>query len=350
MQNHEIIESILAKYHIDNIDFDVYVIADAQVQTIKESDNRICHADESEFFSRTEFAEIASALFNVFGFVRVFYSEISFIEYIIRNNVNPNGCIVYNLARDGKTQGKKSLIPSFCDLYHIKYTGSDAFVISLLRNKAIFSDVLSVHHIAVPISVVFKPKQEDPSKMKASLEGHEILIKNVYESASIGLTQNCKLFFSPDTYEQLRQVAIQVNPKQVLVQEYIDGMECEVLVLQYNKNYYAMTPVVITFSGGQTFMDTKLSNEYGYGFKLLETPIAGKICATAERAASILNIKDYVRFDFRIRDGVPYLFDIAGTPYTIHHSSVAYLFNKYGFHYEDIYKTIVSCMLSNYRY
>ena len=47
----------------------------------------------------------------------------------------------------------------------------------------------------------------------------------------------------------------------------------------------------------------------------------------ATKAASILNIKDYARFDFRIKNGVPYLFDIAGTPYTIHHSSISYLFS-----------------------
>ena len=349
MRNHQIIESIISQYKTDNIDFDVYVIADAQIQTIKESDNRIYHADESEFFSRTEFAEIASALFNVFGFVRVFYSEISFIEYILRNHIDPNGCIVYNLARDGKMPGKKSLIPSFCDLYHIKYTGSDAFVISLLRNKPAFSDILSVHNINVPISVVFNPEQENLSELNTALEGHEILIKNVCESASIGLTCECKMLFSSDTYQQLHQVAINVNPKQVLIQEFIDGMECEVLVLQYHKDYYAMTPVVITFSANRTFMDAQISNGYQYGFRLLQTPVASSICAAAEHAASILNIKDYARFDFRVRDNVPYLFDIAGTPYTIHHSSVAYLFNEYGLQYEDIYKTIVSCMFSNYQ-
>lgn len=62
-----------------------------------------------------------------------------------------------------------------------------------------------------------------------------------------------------------------------------------------------------------------------------------------------MRIKDYARFDFRMKNGVPYLFDIAGTPYTIHHSSIAYLFTQY-YHlpYESIYKVVVACMLSNY--
>lgn len=349
MNRRQIIEKLLIQHSETTIDFDLYVIADAQEKTIKESDNRIYHADENEFFSRTEFAEIASALFNVFGFVKVFYSEITFIEYFIHNNINPSDCIVYNLARDGRSQGKKSLIPAFCDLYHIRYTGSDAFVISLLRNKGIFIDVLSTHHITVPISTIFYPAKGDASQVFASLNEREILIKNVYESASIGLTSNCRMVFSSKIYEEFFEIATNINPMQVLIQEYIDGIECEVFVLQYNGQYYAMDPVEIIFPDGRNIIDTQLSNEYRYGFKLMSGPIVNDICTIAERAAAILNIKDYARFDFRVRNGVPFIFDIAGTPYTIHHSSVAHLFEKYKFQYEDIYKAIVTCMLSNYR-
>ena len=41
--------------------------------------------------------------------------------------------------------------------------------------------------------------------------------------------------------------------------------------------------------------------------------------------------------------------DIAGTPYTIKHSSVAFLFeNIMHLDYKDIYKTIMACSFSNY--
>ena len=68
MEGIQIIHKILEQYKCENINFDVYIVADAQNKTASESDPRISHADESEFFSRMEFAEIASALFNVFGF------------------------------------------------------------------------------------------------------------------------------------------------------------------------------------------------------------------------------------------------------------------------------------------
>ena len=97
------------------------------------------------------------------------------------------------------------------------------------------------------------------------------------------------------------------------------------------------------------FIDSELSDSYRYACKVLEVTAANDIRQLAAKAAEILDVKDYARFDFRVRDGIPYLFDIAGTPYTIRHSSIAYLFDQYDLKYEDIYKVIVTCMLSNYR-
>lgn len=349
MKGKQLVYEILEQYKHEDTNFDMYIVADAQNKTVRESDPRISHADESEFFSRMEFAEIASALFNVFGFVRVFYTEISFIEYIIHNKIDPKECIVYNFSRDGIKSGKKSLIPAFCDLYGIKYTGSDAFVISLLRNKKIYSDVLSQNGIQVPITYTFIPGHTTEEEILSMFEGKEILIKNIDESASIGLTSRCRMRLSSKSYQLFYDTALEVNPKRVLVQEFVTGAECEVLVMKYQCRYFALDPVEIVLPDGQGFIDSQISNAYRYTFRLLEENESNKIRLLATKAAEVLNIKDYARFDFRVRDGVPYLFDIAGTPYTTRHSSIAYLFNQYGTKYEDIYKAIVTCMLSNYR-
>ena len=54
----DIINMCLEYFKNIDINFDVFIIADTQNKTIK-SCNYICHADESEFFSRKEFSEIA---------------------------------------------------------------------------------------------------------------------------------------------------------------------------------------------------------------------------------------------------------------------------------------------------
>lgn len=95
-------------------------------------------------------------------------------------------------------------------------------------------------------------------------------MKNIDESASIGLTPHCKMRLSHDSYQQFYNTATAVNSKRVLVQEFIAGPECEVLVVKYQGQYLALDPVEIVFPDDQEFMDSEISNSYRYTFKLLE--------------------------------------------------------------------------------
>lgn len=348
MNSKEILCEILEYYNKINIDFDVYIVADAQTKTCKYMSEQIKHADESEFFSRTEFAEIMSAIFNCFGFAKVFYSEIEFIQYILNNNISKSECIIYNLSRDGRANGKKSLVPAFCDLLGMKYTGSDAFVISLLRNKYVYTKFLENNKIIVPKSSLFKNKS-DFSLLLKQYKNQNIIAKNLYESASIGLTYKNIMKISDNSFQKLNALLYDMGTNSLLIQEYIDGIECEVFVLQYKGEYYALEPVQIILNTSLNIIDTVTSNTYNYRFRVIESSIKRLLQKTAQQAAKLLGVKDYARFDFRIKDGIPYLIDIAGTPYTIYHSSIAYLFTQY-YHmpYENIYKVIVACMLSNY--
>lgn len=347
MHTNELIKSILTFYKNSNIDFDVYIIADTQIKTRKYLADNIMHADDTEFFSRTEFAEIASAIFNCFGFAKVFYSEIEFIKYVLDNNIKNNEYIVYNFARDGKINGKKSLIPAFCDLFNIRYTGSNAFVISLLRNKFIYTKFLNTYDIIVPESEIYN-FSNNHNKLN-NFMNKKIIVKNNFESASIGLTENNIFIYDYKSQDVLKILANEMNANTLFIQNYIEGTECEVLVLQFNKKYYALDPVEIIFHNNCKIIDSAVSNSYDYDFKVLESPIKDQIRSIAQNAAELLGVKDYARFDFRIQNNVPYLIDIAGTPYTIYHSSIAYLITQhYNLPYETIYKIVVACMLSNY--
>lgn len=120
------------------------------VNTLKPSTELVSQTTEDELFSRTEFAEIASAIYDAFGFVRVFYSESEFLSFILSNKIDIQNTFVFNFARNGTKEGKKSLIPAFCDLYDIRYTGSNAFVISFIRNKFFYYSILKNHNIPIP--------------------------------------------------------------------------------------------------------------------------------------------------------------------------------------------------------
>lgn len=85
------------------------MVANLQMQTKKMSYYTIEHASDSEFFSLSEFEEIASALLKTGLCLNVFYTEIDFVEYILKHYsyLSKETLLVYNLARDGRKEGKK---------------------------------------------------------------------------------------------------------------------------------------------------------------------------------------------------------------------------------------------------
>lgn len=347
MEN-QLINKILENYLKKIPDIDYFVVAN----TLKpNNDCSLAHASTDELFSRTEFAEIASAIFDDFGFVNVFYSEQEFIKYIINNNLSRE-IFVFNYARNGNKEGKKSLIPAFCDLYKIKYSGSNAFVISLLRNKFVCGNLLSKFGIPIPESCIFESGRTYIGDVNA-LTGKKVIAKNICESASMDLSDENIFIFNEKIEHVLVGLINKINRDKILLQRFIDGKECEVLVLRDGNEFHAMQPVEIILNG-RNFIDTQTSNSYNYRFCNLEESFdantVNKIKGYAEYSAKILNIKDYARFDFRIdQHNNMYLIDIAGTPYTIKHSSITYLFTSiYNYDYKEIYKCLAGLSYHNY--
>jgi len=238
------IEERLKEFEDKKLEFDIYIVADVVNKTVKESNYEYQHANESEFFSRKEFAEIASAIFDVFGFVKVFYSEIEFINYILEKHIKKNDCIIFNFCRDGTFQGKKALIPSFCDLLNFRYTGSNAFTISLLREKYIYSCLLKSH--SIPIPKTYKYNIDKGFVYESPAFNEKLIVKQVNESASIGMdNENIFTYINNETSNKIINLCKKLNTNEVLVQEYIDGIECEVCVIEQNNRFYALDPIAI---------------------------------------------------------------------------------------------------------
>lgn len=335
---------------IDNFNtekYSVYIIANV-IDTVQTEDDFIKHTNFSEFFTKSEFSSIASAICEIFGYVRIFYSEIEFIHFITNNihNIDINHTIVYNFARDGVKEGKKSLIPSFCDLYDLKYTGSNPFVISLLRNKLVYTKYLSTENIPAPITY----KYRCGDKLNLALNEKKIIIKNIFESASIGMTsQNILDAHVNNREKQICSICKKMNTSEVLIQEYIYGSEYEVFVIHDNNKYIAFTPIVINIHNNDILTD-EISNLYDYDFNYeTNKHICKVLCNTTEKAAEKLNIGTHARFDYRVNsNGQHYLFDIAGTPYITRHSSIAYLFKTVlNLKYSDIFKLIAALTVNS---
>ena len=95
-------------------------------------------------------------------------------------------------------------------------------------------------------------------------------------------------------------------------------------------------------------MTSKISDSNSYTFvdlaKYMNNNVCNNIMQVTKKAAKLLNIKNYARFDYRVTsNGEFYLIDIAGSPYLTRHSSIAYLFtNILGINYNKIFSLLAA--------
>lgn len=301
--------------------------------------------DVTERFSVEEFHEIYQGIVSAGFYIQsVYFNELDFIsEYIEHSNRFAN-CLVYNLARNGLGDNKKTIIPAFCELNGIPYTTSSSLTCALCRNKYYFSTLLHAHGIPVPQSWFLS---NDGNWLNGfPLPDERIICKPASESASQGITEQSIFVASDSKFKTLKS-------ENYIIQSYIEGEECEVPIFKINNSIKVLPPIGIELRGKQ-ILDENTSKRYNYDFYMLnDTQSANTISRIkhyAEKAFTLLQMNVYGRVDFRIdKNGNPYIFDISTTPYTTLHSSISFAFNQLGYSYPDIYKAIIISTIQKYR-
>ena len=297
---------------------------------------------EIERFSIEEFNEVYQGIVAAGYFVQaIYFNEIDFINDYIEHPVRYKNSIIYTLARNGLGDNKKTIIPSFCELLGLRYTTSPSLSCALARNKYYFSTLFNAHNVPVPKSWLHTNKgiwiNGVPQK------GTKVICKPAAESASQGINESKIITASPELNSKLLGTSY-------IVQEYIEGFECEVPVFKAGDTVHVFPPIGIDLQG-KCILDEDASERNQYDFYKLDkrfpSEVVAAIQATAEKAFRLLQMNVYGRIDFRITpDGQPFIFDVSTTPYTTRHSSFAYAFNQLGFEYCDIYRAVISAALT----
>lgn len=302
---------------------------------------RQLQCSETERFTIDEFNEIYQGIVDAGYFVQaVYFNEIDFITDYIEHPERYKSSLIYTLARNGLGDNKKTIIPSFCELVGLRYTTSSSLSCALARNKYYFSSLFNTHNVPVPKSWLYT---ENKTWFNGTPEtGTKVIYKPASESASQGISESRIVEFSTEQNANLLSVSH-------IVQEYVDGFECEVPIFKVRDTVYVLPPIGIDLEG-KSILDEDASEHNQYGFYQLDKHFPSKTIDTiqnaAERAFRLLQMDVYGRIDFRItQNGEPFIFDVSTTPYTTKHSSFACAFDLLGFEYCDIYRAIISASL-----
>lgn len=302
---------------------------------------------DTEYFSDDEFEQVVS-MFSALGMaIDIFTYEDKFFRYVIENS--PSNLLVYNAAQSGAGPGRKSLVPAFCNLHKILCTGSDAYVVSLCRHKYHVNLLLSQAGVRVPKTWLYYYgwlMEQSPAS------GTKVLLKPIYESASIGIDNTSMQLYS-STVDQLIQRRIKQHHQPIIAQEFIPGYEVEVPMICVNDTIYHLPPVGISIGEKRNLGNEILNYERiyfdqyeFYDFAAENQKIASALCACAAKVTRILGMEGLCRVDFRVTsDGAFFVTDVSTNPHFILHSSVNFSFARLGLTPNHVAKSILSAAL-----
>ncbi|MBQ4122632.1 ATP-grasp domain-containing protein [bacterium] len=287
----------------------------------------------TEYLSDIEFEEVIS-LFSQCNLnnIEIFQSEISFINYILNNEdeIRNKKLIVYSSAQTGTGAGRKSLIPAFCKLEEIPYTGSNPYVVSLCRQKYHTNKLLENAKLPVPNTWLYDGEWLFGHK---PLHNQEVLLKPIYESASIGIDSGSLIRYSDESDKDIHIRNINMQ-QPIIAQQFVEGYEVEFPVYVTSNNIYPILPIGLSLSPDETCMGRNFLNYeaiyfdkyYFYNFES-NLNYNKEMVNVVTETVKLLGMKGLCRVDFRVKSKNDfYITDVSTNPHFITHSSINHAF------------------------
>ena len=297
----------------------------------------------SEFLSLNELDEILKSS-NKFGFhSKVFFEANEFFKDILHRENNEN-IIVFEFTQKGSGMAKDSLIPSFCELNNIMYTGSNPLTNALCLDKFVLYKLMNSINIPTPESYLYTKDrcwlfQESPTSFQ------NLISKPISMYASIGV-EKLSGISSRQKLEEVLNTNIDKYEQEFIVQKFISGREVEDIIL--------LPPVGIKIQGKEylndKFLDFEKVEKDNYDFYILKNnKLIEKINEDVKKIIKILRFTGYGRIDLRIDDNNNYFFtDINAYPHIIEHSSFSKSLCHLGFNKFDTVPIIIGNSICNF--
>jgi D-alanine-D-alanine ligase len=269
------------------------------------------------------------------------------LSYFSKNRAD----IVFNIAEGTSSRWRESEIPAILDYLDIPYTGSNAFSLALALNKALTKKILKAEDIPTPSFQVFLKGSE---RLNPDLK-FPLIVKPNREGSGKGINASNVVYTEDELFEKIREIK-ELYKQEVLVEEFIDGRELTVGILENGK--ITVLPILEI-----DFTNCKASGEYFYSWRMKEFQGSRELgllptfhCparldkATEELVKSIairshcsLGCFGVSRTDIRLsKDNIPYVLEINPLPgLNPHESNFPLMAYAAGMQYEELIEAIL---------
>jgi D-alanine-D-alanine ligase len=242
------------------------------------------------------------------------------LQQVIAELKKINPLVVFNLVE--MMEGTGALLhisPSILNVLDIPYTGVQLEAMFITTSKVLGKQQMRL--LGLPTSDWYTLDQI--GKLK---KDEMYIVKPIWEDGSLGLDEENIFQGNDKAYIQKLK---KLNPKKFFIEQYIDGREFNLSVLGGKKGPEVMPPAEILFKDypegkhrivGYKAKWTEDSFEYNhtprtFRYKKEDLPLVEELKAIAIKCWKALDLKGYVRVDFRVdKNRKPYILEINGNP------------------------------------
>lgn len=239
--------------------------------------------------------------------------------------------------------GEDGTVQKLLEDYGIPFIGSDSFASSIGINKHNTKLMLSKSGIVMPRSKVFRPKSKDLDKKVAEVWQafhHPLIVKPVSSGSSVGMVL-CKSY--SEALEATKNIL--TTGHSVLIEEFINGSEVSVSVVEGMRGQELYTPVPIHVRHNSEFFDniTKKTNSYHLSPMEKFSPVEREIVLrTAKHVHKKLGLRHYSQADFIITKNKIYFLEVNTLPGLTESSILPASLKESGISFKDFLTHLVN--------
>ncbi len=263
--------------------------------------------------------------------------------------------LVFNMSTSGGKDTRQLHVPAVLDLMGVPYTGAPASTHALCMDKSFTKAILEKHGISTAGFFVVHPSEEIPDH---DLK-YPLIVKPIREGSSKGLRKDSVVSERESLERAVRWIHDNFN-EAALVEEFIDGKEVTIGLLEEENNLRVFPIIEIDFSnlpdGVEKFYSDRVKNQ-GYDRYVtyhiparLSKSMENTLREAAKRVFKVLGLRDYARMDVRIKNDNYYVLDVNSLPLLVPgYSDILKMAEADGLSYDDLVLKIVQSARRRYR-
>ncbi|HET6879180.1 MAG TPA: ATP-grasp domain-containing protein [Pirellulales bacterium] len=269
----------------------------------------------------------------------------------------PRPELVFNIAEGlGVSRTRESRVPAVLEMLGIPYTGSDPLTLAATLDKECAKRLVDHAGIATPGWALVEEGDLAAVEERLSRLVWPLFVKPNYEGSSKGVLRSGIVRNRAELEAAIARLT-PVYHQPLLVEEFVEGEELTVGVVGNRPpEVLGIMRIVPKRPGEGPFIyGIEVKREWEQNLEY-ESPakISQQDAETVRRAAlacwRALGCRDVARFDFRLRDGVPYFLEVNPLPGLSPFSGdIVFLARGVGINHQELLRRILEAAIARYK-